>query len=124
MAQPTQRTVLFLCTGNYYRSRFAEVLFNAVASKMGLPWKATSRALNLVPGKNQGPMARVAVEALEAKGIRASEACTRLPIPVTSEHLERADRIIALKDAEHRPMLQEHFPALVDKVEYWDVDDA
>lgn len=124
MAQPTQRTVQFLCTGNYYRSRFAEVLFNAVAGKMGLPWKAISRALNLVPGKNPGPMARVAVETLEARGIRSREACTRLPMQLTTEDLEGADRIVALKEAEHRPMLQERFPAWVDKVEYWDVDDA
>jgi protein-tyrosine-phosphatase len=26
-----QKTVLFLCTGNYYRSRFAEILFDVVA---------------------------------------------------------------------------------------------
>lgn len=124
MAQPTQRTVLFLCTGNYYRSRYAEIVFNAAAKKMGLPWQATSRALNLVQGKNPGPMAKVAVETLEARGIRSNEACTRMPIPVTVEDLERASRIVALKEAEHRPMLQERFPAWVDKVEYWDVDDA
>jgi len=27
MAKRSEKTVLFLCTGNYYRSRFAEVLF-------------------------------------------------------------------------------------------------
>ena len=27
--------VLFVCTGNFYRSRFAEILFNSVAEKMG-----------------------------------------------------------------------------------------
>jgi translation initiation factor 1 len=124
MAQSAQRTMLFLCTGNYYRSRFAEVLFNTVAGKMGFPWKATSRALNLVPGKNPGPMAKVAVEALEAKGIRSNEACTRLPMQVTMEDLDGAARIVALKETEHRPMLQERFPAWMDKVEYWDVDDA
>jgi protein-tyrosine-phosphatase len=30
MAERGERTVLFLCTGNYYRSRFAEILFNSV----------------------------------------------------------------------------------------------
>ena len=27
-SHPTMKTVLFLCTGNYYRSRFAEIFFN------------------------------------------------------------------------------------------------
>ena len=37
--------VLFLCTGNYYRSRFAEMLFNALASRKDLDWTADSRGL-------------------------------------------------------------------------------
>jgi protein-tyrosine-phosphatase len=41
MAKRSEKTVLFLCTGNYYRSRFAEVLFNSVAGKMGLLWQAS-----------------------------------------------------------------------------------
>jgi protein-tyrosine-phosphatase len=45
MAKHSEKTVLFLCTGNYYRSRFAEALFNSVAGKMGLPCRASSRGL-------------------------------------------------------------------------------
>ena len=39
-----QKTILFLCTGNYYRSRLAEILFVSVARKMGLPWSARREA--------------------------------------------------------------------------------
>ena len=41
----TEKTVLFLCTGNHYRSRFAEILFDSVARKLGLPWRASSKGL-------------------------------------------------------------------------------
>jgi protein-tyrosine-phosphatase len=37
------KRVLFLCTGNYYRSRFAELLFNYRARSTGLAWEASSR---------------------------------------------------------------------------------
>lgn len=124
MARPKQKTVLFLCTGNYYRSRFAEVLFNSVAGKMGLPWRATSRALALERGVNNvGPMAVSAIEALEALGIRAGDAVTRFPVQVTTVELEEAHRIVALKKAEHLPLLQERFPAWAEKVEFWHVED-
>ena len=78
MAKRSEKTILFLCTGNYYRSRFAEVLFNSVAGKMGLPWQASSRGLALERGVNNvGPMAVSAIAALETMGIRADDAMTR-----------------------------------------------
>ena len=125
MAKHSAKTILFLCTGNYYRSRFAEVLFNSVAGRMGLPWRASSRGLALERGVNNvGPMAVSAIKALEAMGVRAGDAVTRMPAQVTTDDLERADRIVALKHAEHLPLLQERFPAWAEKVEFWHVDDA
>jgi predicted translation initiation factor SUI1 len=125
MAKRGQKSVLFLCTGNFYRSRFAEVLFGSVAGKLGLPWTATSRGL--APDcvtRNVGPMAPSAVAALQALGVRAAAECSRLPVPVTLADLEAADRVIALKRDEHLLMLEEYFPAWVEKVEFWHVDDA
>ncbi len=79
-----EKTVLFLCTGNYYRSRFAEVLFVALARKMGLRWSALSRALALERGVNNlGPMSRAAIKALQAMGSAmrraARDSLSRLP---------------------------------------------
>jgi protein-tyrosine-phosphatase len=125
MKQRRNKTVLFLCTGNYYRSRFAEVLFNWVAQKKGLRWKASSRGLALERGVNNvGPMSAAAVKALQALGVCAGDACARVPAQVTADELEAADRIIALKQAEHLPLLQERFPAWAEKVEFWHIDDA
>jgi len=40
-------TALFLCTGNYYRSRFAECYFRHLSAKYQLPWLADSRGLQI-----------------------------------------------------------------------------
>src|SRR5579884_4282400 len=120
-----QKAILFLCTGNYYRSRFAEVLFASVARKMSLPWQVSSRGLALERGvRNIGAMATAAIRTLEAKGIHDGERCSRFPAQVTVEELEQADVIVALSHSEHLPLLQERFPAFADRVEFWHVDDA
>jgi protein-tyrosine phosphatase len=125
MTRRTHKTILFLCTDNYYRSRFAEILFNSVAGKMGLPWRASSRGLALERGVNNvGPIAVAAVDALEKMGIRAADDCARVPASVTTDDLGAATRIIALKHAEHVPLIQERFPAWTEKVEFWHVEDA
>jgi protein-tyrosine phosphatase len=124
MAERKTKSVLFLCTGNYYRSRFAEVLFNSVASRMGLNWQASSRGLALERGvNNHGPMAVLAVKTLQTMGVRANEAISRFPAQVTNEELEKAERIVALKKDEHFPLLEERYPGWAEKVEFWDVED-
>jgi Low molecular weight phosphotyrosine protein phosphatase len=66
------KTVLFLCTGNYYRSRFAEELFNHEAERASLPWIAQSRGLALERGANNvGPIAPVVLHALKELTISA-----------------------------------------------------
>src|SRR5207248_2940316 len=105
------KTVLFLCTGNYYRSRFAEILFNFLAEKYALPWRATSRGLAIEFGiNNVGPISADTLRGLEALGIPA-EAYLRAPRQVVEDELEQADLIVALKEAEHRPLLRSRFPA-------------
>jgi protein-tyrosine phosphatase len=125
MKQRRAKTVHFLCTGNYYRSRFAEILFNAVAERMGLPWRASSRGLALERGVNNvGPMAASALKVLQARGLRAVAEFSRFPIQVTVEDFQAAHWIVALKESEHLPLLQERFPAWTEKAEFWHVDDA
>lgn len=125
MEQHKQMSILFLCTGNYYRSRFAEILFNSLAAKMGSPWRASSRGLALERGiNNVGPMSASAVKKLEAMGVRAPDAVARFPVQVTTDDLNNADFIVALKQIEHLPLVQERFPAWTDKVEFWHIEDA
>src|SRR6266513_1773233 len=108
MRQRHEKTVLFLCTGNYYRSRFAEILFNSVAGKMGLPWMASSRGLALERGVNNvGPMASSAIKALATLGLRTTADSARFPVQATMDDFDKADFIVALQRDEHLPLLQE-----------------
>ncbi len=118
-----RRTVLFLCTGNYYRSRHAEVVFDHHAKAAGLPWRAASRGLAIEWGvNNHGPMSRATAARLKALGI-PHEMYVRMPQAVTEADFAAAHLVVALKEAEHRPLMSERFPHLVDRVEYWSVHD-
>ena len=115
------KTVLFLCTGNYYRSRYAEILFNARAQEIGLAWNAVSRGLAPDP-RNPGPMSRDTMAALQRQGITVEE-YLRLPIKVTDKDFESNHHIVAVKEAEHRLMIQRDYPHRLENVEFWHVHD-
>lgn len=115
------RTVLFLCTGNYYRSRYAEILFNWHAAARGLAWQAQSRGLDPDP-RNAGPMSDNAMAALRKLGI-PFENHLRLPIRATDDDFRAADHIVAVKEAEHRRMIERAFRDWLAKVEFWHVHD-
>lgn len=116
------KTVVFICTANYYRSRFSEHLFNALAEARGLRWRATSRGLRTWMADGLGPIASFTVEGLSARGIHLNENI-RFPISLSESDLENADLVVALKEGEHRAMMTEQFPTWADRIEYWRVDD-
>lgn len=117
-------TLLFLCTGNYYRSRFVEHLFNAHATRLGLPWVAESRGLAIERGVNNvGPIATVTLRALESRGV-ALTSPARMPLQARDEDFAGAQRVIALYAPEHRPLVEQRFPAWADRVEYLAVPDV
>lgn len=118
------RKVLFLCSGNYYRSRFAEILFNLRAEAVGLDWRADSRAVDL-PGSRpyiRGPISPFCVEGLAARGIHL-DGDIRFPIQVAESDLTGCDLAIAMKETEHRAPLERAFPASSARVEYWNIHD-
>ena len=116
------KTILFLCTGNYYRSRFAEILFNSLATTCCPEYVAISRGLAEDLSQNPGPISKFTLLGLAERNI-APPAEHRYPLPVQPAELEQAARIIALYEAEHRPLLERRFPEWADRVEYWQVPD-
>ncbi len=118
------KRVLFLCTGNYYRSRFAEELFNHLAPHRNLDWVAESRGLRVRPdgSVNVGPLSFFAAAGLEERAIKPVGA-SRFPQQVTDADFESAQHVIALKEAEHRPLMQALFPHRIPQVTFWHIHD-
>jgi protein-tyrosine phosphatase len=115
------KRVLFLCTGNYYRSRFAEILFNHEARRRGLAWQADSRGLDPDP-LNPGPISRHTREAVARLGIHCPT-IERLPQTAALADFASAHLVIAVKRAEHEPLILANFPDRLADVEFWDVHD-
>jgi protein-tyrosine phosphatase len=124
MSATSTRSVLFLCSGNYYRSRFAEVLFNHLAESCGLPYRADSAGLwRDCHTHNVGPISPHTIKGLEERGIPLPSVL-RKPREVAEADLRHATIVIALKEAEHRPLVDARFPAHRESVEFWHVDDV
>ena len=115
------KRILFLCNGNYYRSRFAEIFFNWHAEQRKLRWRAESRGLALVMA-NPGPMSRYTVARLKHHGISV-EAYQRFPIEATHHDFAAAQHVVAVKESEHRHQIQARFPTHLQRVEFWEVHD-
>lgn len=115
------REVLFLCTGNYYRSRYAEALFNHEATRRGLAWRAFSRglAIHLAPPAGLSPHT---TRRLRDRAI-PPEHTGPDPVQVDEQDFQRAARIVALKETEHRPLLALLHPAWENRIEYWEISD-
>jgi protein-tyrosine phosphatase len=117
------RRILFLCTANYYRSRFAEMLFNARACRRRLPCRARSRGIATDLGlDNPGPISPHVLHGLRARNIHVPSR-PRYPRQLQEYDLIRADLVIALDETEHRPLLAERFPAWPARIRYWQVAD-
>ena len=113
--------VIFICTGNYYRSRFAEAVFNHHAAEHQLNWQAFSRglAIHLAPDDGLSIHTR---NALTARGISIHRTAADKSA-LTESDLRRASRLIALSEAEHRPYLRSLFPGGEETGEDWDADE-
>ena len=113
--------ILFICTGNYYRSRFAEAVFNHHAELSHIPWTAFSRGLAVHLA--EGQLSPLTLQALGERKIELRH--TGIDRNQLSESdLLYSGRQIALDRNEHLVMMRGQFPDWADRIEYWDVPDA
>jgi protein-tyrosine phosphatase len=118
------KTILFLCTGNYYRSRFAEELFNHRSAGCVPQYQATSRALAVERGiNNPGPLSRFAIDGLRMRGVTL-KGDRPFPRQCVLEDLQRAQYVVALCESEHRLLMRERFPQWETRIRYWNVEDV
>jgi protein-tyrosine phosphatase len=118
--------VLFLCTGNYFRSRFSEEWFNYCVSSRNLQdrLEAKSAGLAVKPGNgNVGPMAIEAIAALTSRGVVLDRTRLQMPHQLSESELMDADCVVAVDAETHRPMVQAQFPAWESRILFWDVKD-
>jgi protein-tyrosine phosphatase len=120
--RPATIQILFLCTGNYYRSRFAEEIFNHLAAKESLPCRATSLGFSPHPEINPGKISAFTLKALADRDIPPRSA-DRSPTAVESKDFLRFRFCIAMSEVEHQPMMQTMFPSFLPSVRFWQVED-
>jgi protein-tyrosine phosphatase len=111
-----------MCTGNYYRSRFAELLFNHLASRRAIDWRGDSRGLRVGGSNNVGPLDATALRRLESMNVTVGQP-VRYPRQVSETDLSHASVIIALDRHEHQPLIKRLFPDWEEAPTYWDILD-
>jgi len=116
------KRVLFICTGNYYRSRFAEAVFNHHAERIGSCWRAFSRGLAIHMAPDFPLLSEHTSAALAMRGIDLHHT-GRVRVQLSEADLLASDFIVALKEAEHRPMFIQQFPSWTERVRFWKVSD-
>lgn len=116
------KQILFICTGNFYRSRFAEAVFNEKAAEAHLDWRAISRGINLVA--SQRGISPVAKRELLKCDV-PQHFFQGNPRRLTAADLGRSDYVVLMDEAEHRPLLEKLFPKCNEsKIHYWHIHDT
>lgn len=103
--------VLYICTGNSYRSPSAEALTRKYHPEMEVESAGTSAADHI---------AEVAKEQLKEEG--AQEYVKPSPDQVSERALNKANRIVCMMP-EHRVFVEENFDVNSEKLEIWNVKD-
>ena len=104
-------------------------MFNLLAPVECPGWTAVSRGIAVDFGANNvGPLAGATVKALQKRGVNLNLQHARMPLQLEIADLEFADHIVALKYAEHFPLMKDRFPSWLSRtdlsrMEYWNVHD-
>lgn len=122
----TKKKITFVCSGNYYRSRYAESYFNYISDVLGLPYQADSfgLAVHLADdlAKEHGEISPFSRKKLEDAGI-PEKYFNRDRKSLTKDDIESSDFIIAMDKEEHVPMIKEKFPKYIHQFNFFEIKD-
>ena len=109
-AQPTEKKILFVCSGNLCRSFMAERVFRKLSRQAGRAGiQAASAGLLDLGGVDADPQAAAI---LRAKGMEAGRHRSRT---LTADMVEGADWVLVMEEAQREEVLRRH-PGADDKV--------
>jgi len=118
------RRCFFFCSGNYYRSRYAEIVFNTLARA------SKDRLARHVRGPF-APSTSPTTQALSRPSFSTSRTIAdggaRAHSRPARRYQARSRRRAGhrcVKESEHRTILAARFPEFVDRVVYWNIHDV
>jgi protein-tyrosine phosphatase len=103
--------ILFVCTGNSYRSPIAEALLKKVRGDLEVESAGTQPAGMIAPN---------AKKFLEREN--ALEKLKRTPEGIDQKNLEEYDLIVAMKQ-NHKNEILRRYMQMEDRIEVWNIDD-
>ena len=103
--------VLFVCTGNSFRSAVAEALLKKLRNDLEVESAGTQPARKIASN---------AKRLLEEED--ASENLKKTPEGIEKKNLEEYDLIVAMKERHKNEVLQQ-FPQVKGKIRVWDIND-
>ena len=115
------KKILFVCTANIFRSRFAEEVFNSLASDSSLSLSAFSAGMKVGEFTTR-KIYYPALEQLKRYNIKPQRG-NELSTHIDDLNLDEYDRIICMDEPEHRPMVEENTNLKGRDVEYWNIVD-
>jgi protein-tyrosine phosphatase len=125
--------VCFVCTGNYYRSRFAEATFNFMAKECGEKYVAESRGLNISAADkvaaDYGELSPYTKNKMEELDIPISFTSSKRQ-PISKQDLKDFDIIVVMDRSEHFSMVKSFVGEDEDMIlsaknfKYWAIKDV
>ena len=114
------KRVLFICTGNFFRSRYAEAHFNCMCDWNKCSHYAVSAGVTIDP--QIGPISTYSLYRMVERGIDAKFASPHAKRLYKGD-IEEADIALCMYEKEHKPMMKLFFEDIENKIVYFNIPD-